>query len=97
KVDFKNLFLKLKDKYSIKRMTIQSGGTLNSKLIRDGLINRVSIVIAPCLIGGKKTSTIMDGDSLKDKTELKHIKSLKLLKVNKLKNSYLQLTYKINN
>ena len=94
KVNFKNLFSKLNTTYNVKRMTIQSGGTLNSVLIREGLIDRVSIVIAPCLVGGKYTPTMMDGNSL---LNIKKIKALRLHKVNKLKNSYLQLIYYVEN
>ncbi len=94
KVNFKDLFLKLKQKYGANRVTIQSGGTLNSILIREGLIDRVSIVVAPALIGGKETSTLMDGISLISESDLKNIKSLKLVSVTKLKNSYIHLVYK---
>jgi riboflavin biosynthesis pyrimidine reductase len=34
-------------------MTIQSGGTLNAKWVRLGLVDEVSVVIAPLLVGGK--------------------------------------------
>ena len=45
--------------YGIKRITIQSGGTLNSILIRERLIDRVSLVIAPVLIWGRDTKEII--------------------------------------
>jgi len=97
KIDFKKVFNKLNTEFVVKRMTIQSGGTLNTTLIREGLIDRVSIVIAPCLVGGKDTSTLMDGDSLTSINELKHIKSLKLHKINRLKDSYIHLIYYVQN
>jgi len=95
KIDFTNLFQKLKREFGINRMTIQSGGTLNTTLVRQGLIDRVSIVIAPILVGGKTTSTLMDGKALHKVSELKKLKALKLIKVNRLKNSYLHLIYKV--
>ncbi len=97
KVNFSELFKNLMNKYNIKRITIQSGGTLNSVLIREGLIDNVSLVIAPALIGGKETSSLVDGISLKSLADLNKIKTLKLLKVNKLKNSYIHLIYQVNN
>jgi len=97
KLNLENLFVELKEKYGMKRITIQSGGEMNAELIRNGLIDRVSIVIAPCLVGGRNTSTLVDGASLKTDKDLKNIKALNLQKVNKLKNSYLQLIYKIVN
>lgn len=97
KVNFKDLFKRLRQKWGVKRITIQSGGTLNSRLIKEKLIDMISIVIAPCLIGGKDTSTIVDGKSLISKENLKNIRILKLVKVEKLKNSYLHLKYKVVN
>ena len=97
KINFKELFSKLNSVWDVKRMTIQSGGTLNTTLIREGLIDRISLVIAPCLVGGKDTPTIMDGESLSSIKELKHVKSLKLQKIKRLKNSYLHLTYSVSN
>ena len=38
-------------------MTVQSGGTMNAHLLRLGLIDRLSVVVAPILIGGKDTLT----------------------------------------
>ena len=60
-IDFVDLFSQLKCKYNIQKMTIQTGGTLNSILLREKLIDKLSIVIAPALIGGKETSTLIDG------------------------------------
>jgi len=97
KVNFQDLFKRLMNKYGVKRITIQSGGILNSVLIREGLIDRVSLVIAPALIGGRDTPSLIAGDSLKTVKDLDKIKTLKLLKINKLKNSYLHLVYEVLN
>lgn len=97
KVDFKKLFKDLKEKHSVKRMTIQSGGTLNSEFLREGLIDKISIVIAPLLIGGKDTSTLIDGESLKSVKEINKVRALKLVSVKKLKSSYINLKYKVLN
>ena len=96
-IDFKNLFIKLKRDCKIKKLTIQSGGTLNSVLLRNKLIDCVSVVIAPCLIGGKNTSTLIDGKSLHFLKELKHIKALKLKKCKVLEDSYVHLVYDVIN
>jgi 2,5-diamino-6-(ribosylamino)-4(3H)-pyrimidinone 5'-phosphate reductase len=95
-IDFENMFITLKQKYQAERVTIQSGGTLNSIFIREGLVDRLSIVIAPCLIGGKDTSSLVDGKSLISEDDLKYIKSLQLEEVNKLEDNYLHLIYKVN-
>ena len=94
-VDFEDVFVKLKQEYGAERVTIQSGGTLNSIFIRKGLVDRLSVVIAPCLIGGKDTPTLVDGKSLVTEEDLKYITSLELEEVNKLENNYLHLLYTI--
>jgi 2,5-diamino-6-(ribosylamino)-4(3H)-pyrimidinone 5'-phosphate reductase len=97
KIDFKDLFRKFKQKYKIQRITIQSGGTLNSIFLREGLVDEINFVYAPCLIGGKDTPTLVDGENIRKFSELKNIKALKLMKINKLKDSYIQLKYKVIN
>ncbi len=94
-VDFLDLFKKLKTKYNIENLTVQSGGTLNAELIRNNLIKKLRIVIAPVIIGGKDTSTLIDGISLISRSELSKLVVLKLVKCNILENSYLELLYDV--
>lgn len=97
KIDFEDLFKKLKENYNINKLTIQTGGTLNSIFLRKKLIDKISIVVAPTLIGGKDTSTLIDGKSFSSIKELKNIKALKLTSIKKLNNSYIYLKYKVIN
>jgi 2,5-diamino-6-(ribosylamino)-4(3H)-pyrimidinone 5'-phosphate reductase len=96
-INFVNLFEQLKIKYGIKSMTIQTGGTINSILLREKLIDKISIVIAPALIGGKETSTLIDGESLQTFEDIKKIKALKLIENNTLNDSYINLKYEVIN
>lgn len=96
-IDFVDVFKQFKNKYGIKRVTIQSGGTLNAVLLRLKLIDKVSIVIAPCLIGGKDTPSLISGESLHTEKELYNIKALRLISCKKLKNNFLHLIYKVIN
>ena len=96
-IDFKDLFVKLKEKFKIDNITIQSGGTLNAHLLREGLIDHISLVIAPCLIGGKNTSTIIDGESLHSIEDLHKIKALELKKCEVLEDSYVYMLYDVIN
>jgi len=96
-IDFVDLFKKLKQDYRIDRITIQTGGTLNSIFLRNKLIDKISIVVAPTLIGGKDTPSLIDGKSLSSVKELSLIKALKLTEVKKLNNSYLHLKYDVIN
>ena len=58
-------------------------------------IDYVNIVIAPLLVGGKNTSTLIDGDSISSVNELNKLKALELIECRKLENSYIQLKYKV--
>lgn len=94
-LDLKKLMLDLKNKYNAEKITIQSGGTLNGLFLRENLIDYVNIVIAPLLVGGKDTTTLIDGESITNTQELNRIKALELIECNKLKDSYIQLKYKV--
>lgn len=97
KINFGDAFQRLKTDYGVDRMTIQTGGTLNAEFLRQGLIDHVSIVIAPCLIGGIDTQSLIGGESLHDKTDLPKIKALKLIKCEALKDSYVHFYYDVVN
>lgn len=88
---------KLKAEFGCDRITIQSGGTLNSLFLREKLFDYVDVVVAPVLIGGKDTSTLIDGQSLMSESELSQLRALKLEECVVLENSYLRLRYKVMN
>jgi 2,5-diamino-6-(ribosylamino)-4(3H)-pyrimidinone 5'-phosphate reductase len=96
-IDFKDMFTQFKEKYKIEKITVQTGGTLNSIFLRNELIDKVSIVVVPALVGGRDTSTLIDGESLHSIDELTKIKALKLDKVEILECSYLHLKYDVIN
>ncbi|OQB05899.1 MAG: 2,5-diamino-6-ribosylamino-4(3H)-pyrimidinone 5'-phosphate reductase [bacterium ADurb.Bin212] len=95
KIDFIDLWSKLGSLYGMKRVTVQSGGNINALLLRDGLIDKVSVVIAPLIIGGKDTSTLVDGQSFASLKDLSKIVPLELISITKLKKSYLHLQYRV--
>jgi 2,5-diamino-6-(ribosylamino)-4(3H)-pyrimidinone 5'-phosphate reductase len=95
-IDFKNMFSKLYHDFEIPVITIQTGGELNAQFARLGLIDEVCLVVAPALIGGRDTPSLIDGESLKSVDELNLIRTLELIDVKVLKNSYLHLKYKVN-
>ncbi|QQR51886.1 dihydrofolate reductase family protein [bacterium] len=96
-VDLADVFTKLKDGYQAERITIQSGGELNAELIRAGLIDHVLIVIAPCIIGGRATTTLVEGESLRTVEDLAKIRPLELTKCEALTDSYVRLEYDVIN
>lgn len=95
KQDLKDALVKLKQVYGCERLTIQSGGTVNSLFLKEKLIDYVDIVIAPVLVGGKDTSTLIDGESLKVESELSKLGVLKLIENVSLDDSYIRLRYEV--
>ena len=95
KLSLTDALAKLKSEYGCQRITIQSGGTLNGLFLREKLFDYVDIVVAPVLIGGKDTSTLIDGKSLLSENELSQLGVLKLQKCTVLEDSYLRLSYKV--
>lgn len=102
-----NLHIFCKENFSLKealeylyslgceRLTVQSGGTVNSLFLREKLFDAVDIVVAPVLIGGKDTATLIDGKSLMSEEELSLLGVLKLTDCTVLKDSYLRLRYEV--
>ena len=85
----------LKTKYNCERITIQTGGTLNELFLREKLFDYVDIIVAPILVGGKNTSTLIDGKSLYTTNQLSELGVLELESVTRLNASYIRLRYKV--
>lgn len=93
-LDLKAALVELKQKYGVERITLQSGGTLNCELLRHKLIDYVDIIIAPLLVGGKDTTTLIDGPSITKVSQLNQLQPLQLLECKVLADSYIRLRYK---
>lgn len=85
----------LKTDYGCGRLTVQSGGTVNGLFLRAKLLDYIDIVIAPVLIGGKETATLIDGRSLISENELPELGVLKLMECTVLQNSYVRMQYQV--
>lgn len=94
-LSMKEVLTKLRSEFGCERITIQTGGTLNGLFLREKLIDYIDIVVAPILIGGKDTSTLIDGQSLMSESELSKLGVLKLQECVVLENSYLRLRYEV--
>ena len=86
---------RLKTECGCERLTIQSGGTVNGLFLRDKLFDFVDLVVAPVLIGGKDTPTLIDGRSLETTAELGALGVLKLTACSVLQDSYIRLRYQV--
>lgn len=86
---------RLKTECGCDRLTVQSGGTVNGLFLREKLFDHVDIVVAPVLIGGKDTSTLIDGKSIESIRELSALGVLKLKECLPLEDSYIRLRYDV--
>jgi 2,5-diamino-6-(ribosylamino)-4(3H)-pyrimidinone 5'-phosphate reductase len=46
----------------IEKLMLEGGATLNFSMIRSGLIDEISICVAPMVVGGANAKTFFDGD-----------------------------------
>jgi 2,5-diamino-6-(ribosylamino)-4(3H)-pyrimidinone 5'-phosphate reductase len=52
RVDLAAALAELKARYGLNRLRVDSGGILNGALLRQGLVDEVSVVLNPALVGG---------------------------------------------
>lgn len=95
KLNLTKMLETLKSEYGCERITIQTGGTLNGLFLREKLFDYVDIVVAPILVGGKDTSTLIDGKSLCKASRLPELGVLELESITPLASSYIRLRYKV--
>lgn len=95
KLSLKDGLERLKAEFGCERITVQSGGTLNGLFLREKLFDYVDVVVAPVLVGGNNTSTLIDGESLMSQHELGQLGVLQLQECSVLENSYLRLRYRV--
>ena len=95
KPDLGGALTELKSRFGCERLTVQSGGTVNALFLREKLLDYVNVIVAPALVGGQDTPTLIDGLSLRTDEELSRLGVLKLLEARPLRDSYLQLRYQV--
>lgn len=81
----------------IREITVQTGGKINAKLFREGLVNFVEVFIAPVIVGGRRTPTLVDGESLFNDNHIDLISKLQLCGVSQKPEGFLRLIYKVTN
>lgn len=75
KVDFKKAFAILQKKYHAKTILSDAGPTLNSVLLEKGMVDQISLLIAPVIVG-KKDLNVFQVLKTKVKLELKSCKNV---------------------
>ncbi|MBR4710895.1 MAG: dihydrofolate reductase family protein [Clostridia bacterium] len=95
KLSLTDALAELKERFGCERLTVQSGGTVNALFLREKLLDYVDVVVAPVLVGGKDTATLIDGPSLRTADELSGLGVLRLVEAVPLRDSYLRLRYQV--
>ena len=92
KVDFRKAFKILHEKHNVRTIRVDSGGTLNGVLLREGLVSEVSLLVHPCLVGGKSQRSFFRADDLMSS---EGVIRLELIHEEKLKGAVLWLVYRV--
>jgi 2,5-diamino-6-(ribosylamino)-4(3H)-pyrimidinone 5'-phosphate reductase len=89
-VDLQHSLETIHKNYNIKRIRVDSGGTLNGILLQQHLVNEISVIISPHLVGGNPIPTLCDTKSRKkDQQSI----PLNLIHCEQLDNSHIWLRY----
>lgn len=64
RVDLSAALTALTDKYGVQRVRVDSGGTLNGTLLRAGLVDEISILLGPYVVGGRSARGLFVADDL---------------------------------
>lgn len=76
RVDMPALMEKLAER-EVLNLLLEGGGQLNASMLEAGLVDRLHVVIAPMLIGGREAPTLLDGlgaGSIKEAWRLKDLR-----------------------
>lgn len=91
-VDLKAALEELNNRYEVKSVRVDSGGILNGVLLRLGLVDEVSVLVHPNLVGGKSPGSIFTADDL---TSKEGVLNLKLVHLEKFKNDIVWMRYEV--
>jgi len=100
-VDLRTALEELYSRYAVRVLRVDSGGTLNGLLLRQGLVSEVSVLIYPSLLGGETTSSIFRAPDLPAAASAapgqgaEGTISLKLLQTRKLRGDVMCLRYEV--
>lgn len=83
------------DQRGAKAITIQTGGMLNRLFFAHKCIQNIDLVVAPTIIGGENTTTMVDGWDRKDWSELEALPHLEVVDIVRLRENYVRMRYKV--
>lgn len=92
KVDLRAALATLRERYDIGIIRVDSGGVLNGVLLREGLVDEVSLLLQPVLVGGRSPRTLFVSDDLTSNSEVVHAQ---LAHLEDFPGGYVWLRYKV--
>jgi 2,5-diamino-6-(ribosylamino)-4(3H)-pyrimidinone 5'-phosphate reductase len=92
RVDLRAALEELGAHYGMRRVRVDSGGTLAGVLLREGLVDEVSVLVNPALVGGTSARSMFVAPDL---TSPEGVIPLKLLDVEKLCGDVVWLHYQV--
>ncbi len=92
KVDLRAGLEALELKYGVKTVRVDSGGTLSGLLLREGLVDEVSLLISPALVGGTSPKSSFRAPDL---TTPDGVISLRLIHAGKMDSDVVWLRYEV--
>lgn len=95
KLDLADMLRRLKNEHGCERITVQTGGILNGLFLREKLFDYIDIVVAPVLVGGGDTATLIDGEAISATDRLSELGVLRLESLTALDGSYFRMRYKV--
>jgi len=73
--------LKILHKKRIKKILLEGGGTINWSFLKRGLVDELIITIAPYILGGSDSVTLVEGSGFKSIFSMKKLKLRKIQKI----------------
>lgn len=92
RVDLTAALEELNERYGVTTVRVDSGGALNGALLREGLVDEVSVLHAPALVGGSSPTTLFTEPDIAGS---EGVIKLKLEHVGKLRDDVVWTRYKV--
>ena len=92
RVDLRAALEELNARYGVKVVRVDSGGILNGALLRAGLVDEVSVLVGPCLVGGSSPRSLFVAPDL---TSPEGVIPLRLTHVERVRGDVVWLRYEV--
>lgn len=85
-VDYKDAIVQLSEKHSVRNILVDTGSTLGNILLNNGLVDEISLIISPEIVG-KQSKSLFENIEIKINLQCKNCELMK--------DGYIWITYKV--